>query len=592
MDDELKLIDLSALERDPQLLAELRAMGWPDDATDTAAASMAEGMEAAASNNEIGDDDDDDDDDDVDIALDESDYSNPELLSLLQSLSPDKTVDVGELTREAASPAPPHRYTQPQVPIPLSATPTQGHPAYTPQGPALRPLPPKAVMPAAVAAAAAVSTPVPPPVVLDSNEEAYRGLQRALSEARDGALSDAKALKERSRLKEAAEKMRQYKKYVQEMEVLSSRRAAGSPCALFRWRSEKYMQRVENFDIGEGFIRVEIDRMTAFDSSLVPVGGTISLDYCLNIPKDAPIKGVATGKRGSAGVVEFGYSHVHKIDTRSKTLQSLITRKKATFSLYTRKWSLFGGGASVALGQASMPLADLNTVCTLTQDSLPLYEDDGGQVAARRASRSRALPGALRVSLSLRTPLRRPQEEQVHDRVLVVGEWRDGQPPLLPSPAPVLVPPPSSSGVDSSSSSSSGKLGDRFSSLSDLEKEDPFSVDLLESNDVMSAEITELIAAQRSPAGPEEDEDETGIKSSILAVRMTLLETKQSILQLRVRQQKLSLQDYMYLVKARIERDRLLALYLSGPGVDKGAAVRVLKRVKIMQAEMAGVEEG
>ena len=566
MDEDLKLIDISKLDEDPQLLAELRALGWSDNHPTTSHDKGRAAVAVSGAEQEL-----ELELEEVEVELDESDFSDPELLGLLQSMSPDGIIDIGGLTPETSSLSnPSQKPVRPPAcpssaaeisftkPPPAAAASAAAGPKHSP-GP-ISPKPPK-LMPSVT----------PPPVApaIGRSEEAYCSLLRALNEARDCSLQSAKALKEKALLKEAAEKMRLYKKYSQEIDVLNSRRAVGSPCALFHWQSEKHTRRVENLDIGECSVRVEISHLTSFDSSAVPVGSVVTLDYCLNIPKDSPITGSAMGTCVSAERVDFNHSQIHKLDTRSKSLQSLVGRRKATFTLFLKKWGFFGGSL-LPLGQALMPLSDLADKCAVSCDGLPLLE----HASATKGSRAKGLPGALRASVKLRTPLSGPQEERVSERVLMIGEWLDAE------PSPAKEAP--------SSSSSSAEIGDKFSSLTDLERRDPFSVDLLESNDVMTAEL-EILA--QPPAPFSTDDEEARSRASLLSLRKTLLETKQAVLQMKVQQQTLSLEDYILMVEARIERDKLLALYLSGTVADKAAAVKVLRRVKIMQAEIVSVEE-
>ena len=48
--------------------------------------------------------------------------------------------------------------------------------------------------------------------------------------------------------------------------------------------------------------------------------------------------------------------------------------------------------------------------------------------------------------------------------------------------------------------------------------------------------------------------------------------------------------DYLALVEVRLEKDKKLAVYCSQAG-DKARAVRVMKRIRIMQAEVSGARE-
>ncbi len=53
----------------------------------------------------------------------------------------------------------------------------------------------------------------------------------------------------------------------------------------------------------------------------------------------------------------------------------------------------------------------------------------------------------------------------------------------------------------------------------------------------------------------------------------------------------LSLEAYLDKVKVRLEKDRLLAVYCNQKG-EKQSAVRVMKRIRIMQTEIDSVNSG
>ena len=106
----------------------------------------------------------------------------------------------------------------------------------------------------------------------------------------------------------------------------------------------------------------------------------------------------------------------------------------------------------------------------------------------------------------------------------------------------------------------------QFDTLTELEKTDPFSVDLLESNDVLENEIestTNAIALllqqqQRKKSLSEEEEDQL----MSLQCRMPILQSKLGILVFKVQSEALSFSEYVDMIKARLRRDQILAVYL------------------------------
>jgi uncharacterized protein YheU (UPF0270 family) len=68
-----------------------------------------------------------------------------------------------------------------------------------------------------------------------------------------------------------------------------------------------------------------------------------------------------------------------------------------------------------------------------------------------------------------------------------------------------------------------------------------------------------------------------------------LLQAKLAVLVKQVTSEELSLEDYVAKVKTRLERDKILAVYCSRNDMKK-EAVQIMKRIKIMKAEILGVE--
>ena len=101
-----------------------------------------------------------------------------------------------------------------------------------------------------------------------------------------------------------------------------------------------------------------------------------------------------------------------------------------------------------------------------------------------------------------------------------------------------------------------------------------------------------------------DDNDEKEGKLIAMRIRLQLLQSKLQVLVYKVQNDVLTMEQYLHLLRERIKRDQVLAIYLkqsststsTTKGGDSGSsnvqdALRVLKRVKIMQKEVSDVEE-
>lgn len=249
----------------------------------------------------------------------------------------------------------------------------------------------------------------------------------------------------------------------------------------------------------------------------------------------------------------------------------------------------------------------------------------------------RGVGGFVRMSASLRSPILSPNGEVrvSEERDLVVGPWPDISPPRETSstttskisegpdncksdvsPAPINTPKSAATGTATeelspgTASDKSSKAVD-FSILSEEEKKDPFNVKWLVSNDVLTSEM-EYLAAETSRVaaslqtlrsvasgsgggGYSKSEvagrmEELELEEGELQSRQFLVDSMLAVLQHQVQTGALSLEAYLDRVRARLERDQRLAVFCSQQG-DKSGAVRVLRRVKAMQAEIQGAEQ-
>ena len=155
------------------------------------------------------------------------------------------------------------------------------------------------------------------------------------------------------------------------------------------------------------------------------------------------------------------------------------------------------------------------------------------------------------------------------EKKLVVGPW-PAVPVAAVVDAPSLPPPPAAHAQnhtvqESSSSSSSSSVA--YGNLTEMEKSDPFSVELLESNDVLESEIESaaktisslLQQQQQQQQSLSEDEEDQLIS---LQCRLPILQAKLGILVAKVQSEALSFSEYLDMIKERLRRDQILAVYL------------------------------
>ncbi|CBN76477.1 conserved unknown protein [Ectocarpus siliculosus] len=183
------------------------------------------------------------------------------------------------------------------------------------------------------------------------------------------------------------------------------------------------------------------------------------------------------------------------------------------------------------------------------------------------------------------------------EKELEVGEWPTvsldepvAQAPAptpiaapAPAPAPASVPvaqaPAAAGGGAGAAAAAQVQAAAKFQSvvLTDKEKTDPFGVENLDSNNVLEAEI-EAIAPKAA----------TGDLASVM--RKGALETKLLMLVSAVQSGELDLPAYCNILKERVVRDKVLAMYLKDEKRTK-EAVAVMKRIRAMEEELAGVPQ-
>lgn len=437
----------------------------------------------------------------------------------------------------------------------------------------------------------------------------FNPLEKALMEASNKALQEAKALRDKDASK-AVVKMREYKQYENELVTLRARKTvAGAIAPAFTWQIVQKKISLERLEIAEQdlFVQVtgvyEIDALLAEHKSKelfaeVTFGGT---------GKEVLAQSTTSTVRYDSGSKSAVFNLTATwpgLIKRSKLTQNSLLRKKITVRLQAQGSGMLWRSAPKDLAIAVVPLQELATQSEWTGKA-PLFGIAVGEDGALKKS-SKALGGYLQMTLRVRKPITGPEVQIVEERQLVLAPWPPLVTPTLPpaAPAPVVstnnalkeaatvATSAAPTAVPSTSGATSALAG--AVQLTDREKADPEAVDFLESNDVLEAEIASVTAALSAP-GSASDEDAHFMHT----LRLQLLQAKLQALVMQVENETLSLPDYLDKLRQRVQRDQVLARYLAKEVQSEDPeevqecrlkAARVLRRVKVMQQEIENAE--
>jgi len=453
-----------------------------------------------------------------------------------------------------------------------------------------------------------VSTPLTP-----SLELSWSLLIAALEEAIDQCKNEALELGKQGKKAEAIPFMAKLKEYQKELDTAKSRLIVpGARPVLWRWQNETIQKTHENVEMGDDQIQLVIDNAVDMGLSLQPYEGClVTCEYNLGFPKDSPIIGKAEGKV-KAGVVSFQLKTLLKVTLKrgSQSLLGLFSRRSVTFTLSLQKKGFFSN-TIIPLGIATLPLNSLLNKCECG-GRLLLYSESEGR------NRS-ALPGAIEAYLRLRRPIDKPDVIVTTRSTLILDDWSTANStsstPLISEPAasptapqPVvssatpqsivsqtLPPPPPSSQpaevnrVDTSENKAKPKPKVDFSTLTDEEKNDPFSPSIIRSNKALEQDIEEETAKLATASG----DDRLNCQ-----IRLDSLNMQMGRLISAVQDETLSIPIYIQMLQRQVERDKKLALYFSTLPCDhdadaaenKDIAIRLLKRSKVIAEELKDFE--
>jgi predicted Mrr-cat superfamily restriction endonuclease len=247
-------------------------------------------------------------------------------------------------------------------------------------------------------------------------------------------------------------------------------------------------------------------------------------------------------------------------------------------------------------------------------------------IAKDQHKKGTVLGGYIEAYLIIRSPLLGPEVVVTEERSLVLEAWPEisssssshssssSSPSSLSSPIVAAAAITAATAIGPKSSSSSSSSLTTSVQLTKEEMLDPHSVNNIESNEVLEHEISQAEDFIRScsltissVSNNDDDDDKEGDLIA-MRIRLQLLQSKLQVLVYKVQNDVLTMEQYLNLLRERIKRDQVLAIYLKQSSSsssslsstakvgDSGSsnvqdALRVLKRVKIMQKEVSDVEE-
>lgn len=441
------------------------------------------------------------------------------------------------------------------------------------------------------------SKPLPNKVnhVSNPNAAAFDSMEHALREASGIALQAAKKLRN-SDAGAAVVKMKEYKRWEQELSTLAARRTIPSAFPpSFRWIIDRKEVSLERLDIAETDLKVIFDGVFEIDDYLATLGSSRSISFSVALTGSGGTKEDGIGLSSSGGPVNYtnrSASFNHSITmpvlkrAASKVAAQTLLRKKIQVTLILQR-GYFHSALPFATG--ILPLAELATKSEIG-GQIPLYKIESG---ADSGKKGKAIGGYLKLQLRMRKPLTAPITHIIEERRLVMDAW-----PPIPmnqseqlSPAPKVEKGPQALPTASSSTSTAPSdsipSASNASGLTARELQDPEAVDFLDSNDVLEAEITLAESQLQSGVLDEDQKFSMGLRLQMLRVRLQTLV-------MNVQNETLSLPDYLEMLKERIKRDQQLALHFKRQGDDEGKAmaVKILRRIKLMQQEIDSASDG
>lgn len=603
--DDFSSFDMKSLLSDPSLQAELHALGWKEE-TNLIEAHPIQGVPAGQHidlDTLVGVED-------LHVTFEESDMNDPDLLKAYEELAspgskvvtetsgPVSTVNLLNSTVNAASKMPS------QIPLNeldgvSSAEAKRRACQFKREGntdEALKwfryakqlentvsPVSPGTLLPVAKNTNVVVPTKLVAEKIeprLPTKVSPFVALEEAITQASEAALNSAKLLREKDP-KVAVEEMREHKRLQQELTVLKARASIPNmQPPLFHWESVQRQEKIEFLELGENDLKLDIKSLASLENILKEHSSrTISINYNFGQSslKDSsqPELGGSTRQFTYELNKQLGVHHEVVLNClkRGKLAQQTYGRKKINFEIVLHR-GFFRSNLVIAM--ATAPLQPLLDVCESAQE-LPLYL---AEIVDGNVKKGKAVGGCLKMTLRVRTPIAKPEIRVTETRRLVIGPWPMATAVVAdPTPSPVKqkeVPP----------ENNKSKLILPYDDvLTEKEKNDPEDLEFIVSNDVLESEIEKFQQLMNTTV----DEDDR----FSLTTKIQLLSVKLQILVSQVQNESLTIEEYLNIIKDRIKRDQMMALYQKAKGNPDSLilAVNLMRRIKIMQAELKNAEE-
>jgi hypothetical protein len=456
------------------------------------------------------------------------------------------------------------------------------------------------------------TSPTTIPSTMMSNSS-FQPLEKALLEACNKTLNEAKKLRN-SDDAQAVIKMREYKKYEQDLNTCRARaQISGSLPPTFRWQLTRKTISLERLEIAESDLKLSIEGLYEIDGLLSSHSSktlSLSIQVTGSSTSSTDTKAVNTTTsqvKYTNGKALFNFDASFPIIKRTKLAQQSTLRKKITILITLHRGFLF---SSINLAMAVLNLTDLATK-SQTEGKMPLYLITTGEDGSLK--KGKAVGGYLQMSMAVRKPIGGPEVQVIEEQLLVIDPWptlSQVNPPIPTATTTTKVTSsatsrPVSTTVSSSTTSSSSSSAEQPSKgnasilattmpattgntkqIDEKDINDPFRVDLFDSNDVLEHEIE---IAKNALAQNTLDEDQL----YYMNLRLQLLQIRLQSLVAQVQNELISLEDYLNVIQERIKKDTQLALHFKSLNTDesKEIAVKIMQRIKIMQEEVKNAQD-
>ena len=355
---------------------------------------------------------------------------------------------------------------------------------------------------------------------------------------------------------------------VDELKRLGDWHGRGLDPPAYRFETETVVEKVVDEDVPDDELHVHIGEARGIMSSAASTYADVRLEY----PKDNE----QVSQTSTRGEQQPTYGHVarFRIDRNSRVCMKHIEVRKMHVEVWMKRFLR----RALSLGHVAFKMTPLMTDCRMDFAARLLDE------------RRKETGGVVDLSLRLRRPMKADKVVKREERIVVLdfSEERMHGRPL--AEVEKEKEEEEEEEKEEVAEANVGEEKEEVAAKEEVQKEaarpaavevdemdldDPHRVDGMVSNKVMDAELEMLRAL------PQTDD---------VADRVSEVEVKQALLVLDVQTGRLTLDAYLDQVRARMDHQKRLAVAL-GKAERKADAFRVLKRIKVMQAEVSEAEE-